>query len=109
MRKRFEMMEVMRALGIAPSTASVIANLMNGTLDPDNFRSVEVWALSDLEAPPQYRKVLAAIAELLELDMEDVRVTMDKDGQEMWYLAGVTGQPTVAWHDGKFMLMELEM
>jgi hypothetical protein len=109
MSRKFEMMEVMRALGVAPSTASIIANLMNGRVDPDNFRSVEFWPIATLDPPPQYQKILAAVAELLELDMEEVKVTQDLDGEDLWYLSGMGGQPTVTWHKGQFQLREVDL
>lgn len=108
MRKSFAVGEVMRALGVAPSTASIIANLMSGKTNPDNFRSVEVWALESLEAPPQYRKVLRAIAGLLELDSDDIRVALDSEGNELWYLRGAGGQPTVTWSEGEFELRSVD-
>ena len=109
MRKKFEMVEVMRALGVAPSTASIIANLMNGSVDPDNFRSVEVWAMASLDAPPQFKKVLHAVAELLELDNEDIKSVNDYEGGPLWYLAGMGGQPTVTWYKGEFTLRSVDM
>jgi hypothetical protein len=107
-RKRFEMLEVMRALGTAPSTSSIIAGLMNGDVDPENFKSVEFWAFSTLDAPPMYRSVLSAVAELLHLDEEDVKVVKDFEGRELWYLAGYGGQPTVTWHEGEFVLRAVD-
>ena len=102
MNKKFEMLEVMRSLGIAPSTASVIAGLLNGEVDPENFRSVEFWFAGTFEAPPQHRKVLAAVAELLGLGEEDV-----KEEGEVMYLEQLTGQPAVVWADGGFSLREI--
>ena len=109
MNKQFEMLEVSRSLGVAPSTAGIIAGLLSGTVNPDNFRSVEFWFASTFGAPPKYQKVLAAVAELLNLDKDDVRVTMDVDDNEVWYLAGFAGQPTVAWFGDHFTLMEMEL
>jgi len=106
--KEFEMLEIMRALGSAPSTSSIIAGLMNGKIDPDNFKSVEHWAFSDFGAPPQYRKVLSAIAELLHLKEEDVKTVEDFEGAELWYLAGFGGQPTVTWYKGEFELRSVD-
>ena len=109
MNKKFEMLEVMRALGTAPSTASIIAGLLSGEVDPENFRSVEFWAFSTFDAPPQYRRVLSAVAELLHLDEGDVKVVKDFVGKELWYLAGYGGQPTVTWHEGVFMLRAVDV
>jgi len=109
MSKKFELVEVMRALGIAPSTANIVAGLMNGTIDPDNCRSVEFWPLADLDAPPQYRKVLIAIADLLGLECDDVKVVKDFEGSELWYVHGFGGQPTVTWFKGEFQLREVTM
>ena len=78
-------------------------------MDPDNFRSVEFWFAGTLEAPPQYRKVLAAIAELLGMEAEDVKMVKNFEGRELWYLAGLGGQPTVTWHEGEFMLREVAL
>ena len=109
MNKKFEMLEVMRSLGTAPSTAAIIAGLMGGEVDPDNFRSVEFWAFSMLDAPPQHRKVLKAVAELLHLDDQDVKVAYDDEGSELWYVAGFSGQPTVVWYKGEFELRTVEI
>ena len=103
MSKKFDGLEVMRTLGVAPATAGIIAGLLSGTVNPDNFRSVEFWAFSEFGAPPQSKKVLAAIAELLDLDEGDIRVTKD----EVMYLELFPGQPTVVWSDGGFSLREI--
>ena len=103
MNRRFNGLEVSRALGVAPATAGIIAGLLSGTVNPDNFRSVEYWSFSELEAPPQHKKVLTAIAELLEIDEGDIRVTKD----EAMYLELFPGQPTVVWSDGGFSLREV--
>ena len=109
MNKRFETMEVMRALGVMPSTASIIANLMSGKVDPDNFRSIECWAMAEFDVPPPFLKVLTAIAELMELDPGDVKRVEDFEGKPLWYLDGMGGQPTVTWHEGEFTLREVDM
>jgi hypothetical protein len=109
MNQKFEMLEVMRALGVAPSTAGIIAGLLNGKIDPENFRSVEHWPLADLDAPPQHLKVLSAIAELMNVHQDDIRTTKDFEGVELWYLSGFGGQPTVTWYNSKFTLRSVDV
>ena len=66
MRHEFDTLEVMRELGVAPSTACVVAGLLNGQTDPDNFRSVQVWAMKQFgNLPPQVDKILTALCQLL--------------------------------------------
>jgi hypothetical protein len=109
MNKTFEVSDVMHLLGVAPSTASIIAGLLSGTVDPENFRSVEYWPLSDLDAPPQYMKVLYAISELLSAGHDAVKMVEDYEARELWYVAGFGGQPTVTWYQGAFELRSVDV
>ena len=108
MRQSFETMEVARSLGVAPSTAAIIAGLLSGEVDPDHCRSIEYWALSDLDAPPQYFKVLAAIAKLLGLKNGCVKECEIVKGKEGLYIEYMKGQPTVVWTGGKFLLGKIK-
>lgn len=67
MKQSFDTREVMRNLGLAPSTASVVANLLSGNLNPDRCRSIEAWPMKQFgDLPPQPLKILCALSELLE-------------------------------------------
>jgi hypothetical protein len=95
MIREFNVLEVTRALGVAPSTGSIIAGLLNGHVNPDNCRSVEYWPMVELGVPPQGLKVLTAIASLLE-EADGVNLLDTEDGPR-WYIRGLDGQPTVMW------------
>ena len=104
MKQDFEMLEVSRSLGVAPSTASVIAGLLSGIVDPDHCRSIEFWYPSTFDAPPQPHKIMAAIAGLLCLKGEDIIEEEFVNGKEGLYLKYHPGQPTVIWTGTKFVL-----
>ena len=108
MRQYFETLEVVRSLGVAPSTASIIAGLLSGEVDPDNCRSVEHWSLADLGAPPQHLQVLAAVAGLLGLKNGCVKECEIVKGKEGLYIEYMKGQPTVVWTGGKFLLGKIK-
>lgn len=93
---KFQVLDVTRALGVAPSTGSIIAGLLNGQVNPDNCRSIEYWPMEALEAPPQGMKVLSAIAGLLD-DGCDVRQCKTVKG-DAWYIEWPYGPPTVIWY-----------
>jgi hypothetical protein len=107
MNKEFTPQQVMKELGVAPSTAGIIAGLLNGNVDPDNFRSVETWALSEFDAPPQTRKVFAAVAELLSLGEDHLRsgqpgIPGFSHEEDYIYLDWEPGQPTLIWNGESF-------
>jgi hypothetical protein len=96
--KVFDTLEVMRGLGVAPSTASVLTNLLNGKTDPERARSLEHWALADLEAPPQPYKVIMACCDILGAD--EVNALQDPDTLDIkraWVVRKNPEDPTIVW------------
>ena len=106
--KHFEVLDVTRALGVAPSTGSIIAALLSGKVDPDNCRNVGYWPMADFEVPPQGLKVLTAIASLLDEECEIRQMT--SPDRPYWYVTWMPGQPTVVWftetHHFEFMVVK---
>ena len=90
-------MEVVRSLGVAPSTGSVIAALLNNQLNPEHYQSLEQWALSDMGAPAPVTKVMIAVCELMELEPVESVQTLFKgrDPLVVYIDHGLEGQPTV--------------
>jgi len=109
----FTTVDVMRSLGLAPSTASVVASLLNGDVDPDNFRSVQVWAMKQFgNLPPQVDKVLVALCSILESDLPTFSSFLEagKGGIVKFVDLGDQGLPTVIWDEGRqqFCLNSME-
>ena len=102
MKKKLETLEVVRQLGVAPSTGSVIAALLNNQLHPDHYRGLKPWPLEDMNAPAPATKVMCAICELLELEPTESLQTLWKDDYPlvMYIDHGIEGQPTVIYDLG---------
>ena len=105
MIREFQELEVIRALGVAPSTGGIITGLLNGKVNPDNCRSVEHWPLADFDLPPQGLKVLRAIASLMEDGCELIQI--ESASGKSWYISGTGSQPTIMWFEktGQFEFM----
>ena len=66
MKAKFNITDISGSLGVAPATAERITGLLNGTINPDHFRSVDAGdPLSQFGVPPQTEKILNCLAYLL--------------------------------------------
>ena len=104
MNKRFDLKEVSSALGVAPSTAERISGLLNGTINPDSFRSVEAGdPLSQFGVPLQVEKIFNCLAILLEGKVNKIigpntlpdTLFIDRDDLEV---------PTILYSNEKFII-----
>lgn len=101
-------------LGVSLVVADRIEGLVNGRIDPKNFRSIQPWAEGTLGAPPKHHEVLNAIRCLLE---GTCLCTVNEDDNEIFACVGFAppgeqedvNMPTVgfrvAW--GTFVLTTL--
>lgn len=109
MGKQFETLEVVRGLGVAPSTASVITALLNNHLHPDHYRSLQQWPMRDMGAPAPVVKVMVAIAEMLELEPTEAVQTLWKGKEPLVIYIDhkIEGQPTVIFDlDARHYMIE---
>lgn len=97
MKRTFDTLEIVRGLGVAPSTGSVIAALLNSQLHPDHYRALEQWPLADMNCPAPVAKVMMAVCQLLDLDPVTTFKTLWKGNEPlaMYIDHGIGGQPTV--------------
>lgn len=59
---------IARHLGVSLVVADRVEGLINGRIDPDNFRSLLPYLEGTLGGPPRYQAILKAIACLLYAD-----------------------------------------
>jgi len=99
MKKNFNTMEIVHGLGVAPSTGSVIAALLNNQLHPDHYTALEPWPLHDMGCPVPVAKIMIAICRLLELDPVEAFRTLwqEKEPLAMYIDHGIEGQPTIIY------------
>jgi len=99
MRNTFETMEIVRQLGVAPSTGAIITALLNNQLHPDHYKSLEPWPFQDMNCPIPVGKVMIAVCRLLELAPEKAFQTLWKGDEPlaMYIDRGIEGQPTIIY------------
>lgn len=101
MKQQFKLSEITGALGVAPSTANLIAGLLNGTLRPDRFTSIDVDPLITFDLPLEYGKIMQCLATLLEGQV----ARLGADPTYPYVDRGDEGIPTVILFDRQFLLL----
>ena len=101
--KQFSLREVQSALGVAPVTAERISGLLNGKVNPDNFRS-----LCQLDPLAQFgirqdQKVMVCISTLLEGEL----VTLNPKENTVYIDLGDDDLPTVILAHNDFVLCSI--
>ena len=98
--RKFHWREIYNGLGLAPATACVITNLLNGDTHPDNFRSLEPNPLKQFGAPLQHEKILAALCKLIPGEIQEF------NGMVLVVRDGDISNPTVGYREGGFFIWE---
>lgn len=95
--------QIARHLGVSLVVADRVEGLINGRIDPDNFRSLMPYLEGTLGGPPRYRAILRAIACLLYAD--GVENYLDPDGPSRNYTCVRFDDPSLPtvlyWHQTK--------
>ncbi len=100
--------EVAGFFNIDAGIAKQIVALIDGAIDPDNYKSVQDWSRQCYNEPSKHEKVFCAVNELLEgFGVEAIWSTDSELHPVAEYVnMGDTYFPTICYCDGEFMLSD---
>lgn len=99
--------EVTDYLNIEKDIAKQIVGLINGEVDPDNYKSVQDWSRQCYNEPSRHEKVFCALNELAEgFGVEAIWSEDELHPVAEYINMGDTYTPTICHRDGEFLLTD---
>lgn len=84
--------------------AKQVRGLIEGTIDPDTFESVQNWCKQCYNEPPKHEKIMAALNEVLGgFGIETTDNPKNSDDYIEYINVGDTYIPTILYYNGKFI------